>query len=55
MAKNIQKIYDDLKEPLSWPNCFISDKGTEYMGDCKSLLLKHIVKYSMLTQKKAML
>src|SRR3954454_1325700 len=44
MAKNIQKIYDDLKEPLSWPNCFNSDKGTEYMGDCKGLLLKHAVK-----------
>src|SRR3954468_3582177 len=32
MARNIQKIYDDPKEPLSWPNCFNSDKGTEYIG-----------------------
>ena len=55
MAKNIQKIYSDPKEPLSWPNCFISDKGTEYMGDCKSLLLSHSVKINMLTRKKAML
>jgi len=55
MAKEIQKIYNDPNDPLSWSNCFISDKGTEYMGECKSLLLSHDVKYSMLTQKKVML
>ena len=44
MAKNIQKIYNDPKEPLSWPNCFISDKRTEYMGECKSLLCSYDVK-----------
>ncbi|CAG8676288.1 6519_t:CDS:2, partial [Funneliformis mosseae] len=32
IAKNIQKIYDDPKEFLSWSNCFNSDKGTEYIG-----------------------
>jgi len=52
MAKNIQKIYNDPKEPLSWPNCFISDKGTEYMGDCKSLLLSHVVKIQYANSKE---
>src|SRR6266496_3780858 len=44
MAKIIQKIYSDPKEPLFWLNCFISDKGTEYMGNCKKLLYNHSVK-----------
>ncbi|CAG8695910.1 14460_t:CDS:2 [Funneliformis mosseae] len=35
MAKNIQKIYNDLKEPLSWLNYFISDKRMEYIDDSK--------------------
>ena len=34
MAKNIQKIYNDSKESLSWLNCFI----------CKNLLHNHGVK-----------
>ncbi|CAG8569046.1 15119_t:CDS:1 [Funneliformis mosseae] len=52
MAKNIQKIYDNLKEPLSWPNCFNSDKKTEYMENYKSLLLKHDVKIQYGKSKK---
>src|ERR1044072_3039138 len=52
MAKNIQKIYNNPKEPLSWPNCFISDKGTEYMGDCKNLLLNHNIKIQYAKSKK---
>ena len=52
MAKNIQKIYNNPKEPLSWPNCFISDKGTEYMGECKSLLLDHDVKIQYAESKE---
>ncbi|CAG8736816.1 14745_t:CDS:2, partial [Funneliformis mosseae] len=39
-------------EPLSWPNCFNSDKKTEYLGDCKSLLLKHGVKIRYAKTKK---
>ncbi|CAG8717763.1 5177_t:CDS:1, partial [Funneliformis mosseae] len=50
--KNIQKIYDDLKEPLFWSNCFNSDKGTEYIGNYKSLLLKHNVKIQYIKIKK---
>ena len=55
MAKNIQKIYSDPKEPLSWPNCFNSDKGTEYMGIAKIYCLIIVLKFNMLTRKKAML
>src|SRR5947208_6948859 len=52
MAKNIQKIYNDSKEPLSWPNCFNSDKRTEYMGNCKNLLLNHSVKIQYANSKE---
>jgi hypothetical protein len=52
MAKNIQKIYNDPKEPLSWPNCFISDKGMEYIGDCKNLLYNHSVKIQYANSKE---
>src|SRR5436305_12278246 len=52
MAKNIQKIYNDPKEPLSWPNCFISDKRTEYMGNCKNLLLNHSVNIQYANSKE---
>src|SRR3989440_9012266 len=52
MAKIIQKIYSDPKEPFSWPNCFISDKGTEYMGDCKNLLHNHSVKIQYAKSKE---
>ena len=44
MAKNIQKIYNDPKESLSWPNCFISDRGTKYMDNCKNLLHNYSIK-----------
>ena len=52
MAKAIWKIYNNPNEPLSWPNCFISDKGTEYMGECKSLLLDHDVKIQYAKSKE---
>jgi hypothetical protein len=34
-------------------NCFISDKGTEYMGECKSLLLSHYVKLQYTQSKES--
>ena len=44
MAKNIQKIYNDPKESFSWSNCFISDRETKYMDNCKNLLHNHSIK-----------
>src|SRR5436853_2814649 len=39
MARAIRKIYDDPNNPFSYPNTFIVDRGTEYMGECRDLLL----------------
>ncbi|PKC54221.1 hypothetical protein RhiirA1_149555 [Rhizophagus irregularis] len=41
MARAIQKIYDDPNNPLSYPNTFIVDRGTEYIGECRDLLLSY--------------
>ncbi|CAG8812697.1 21992_t:CDS:2, partial [Dentiscutata erythropus] len=41
MAREIQKIYDDPNCPLSWPKVLIVNKGTEYMGECRDLFLRH--------------
>ncbi|PKC55951.1 hypothetical protein RhiirA1_474759 [Rhizophagus irregularis] len=44
MARAIQKIYDDPNNPLSYPNTFIVDRGIEYMGECRDLLLSYDVR-----------
>src|SRR4051795_11861424 len=44
MAKAIQKIYNDPNDPLNLPKDFIVDRGTEYMGECKDLLLSYNVR-----------
>ncbi|CAG8643513.1 10904_t:CDS:2 [Funneliformis mosseae] len=41
MAKNIQKIYDDPKEPLSWPICFNLNKKMEYIGIKGNAIAEH--------------
>jgi hypothetical protein len=52
MAKNIQKIYDDPNEPLNPPEDFIVDRGTEYMGECKDLLLSYNVRIQYANSKR---
>ena len=44
MSKAIKKIYNDPSNPLTWPEDFRVDKGTEYMRECREMLLRHGVK-----------
>ncbi len=53
VVKTFQKIYDDSNCPLIWPNVLIIDRGTEFMGECKDLLLKHGVKIQYANSKRA--
>src|SRR6185436_15424680 len=53
MAKAIQKIYNDPNDPLNYPKTFISDRGTEYMGECKNLLLSHNIKIQYANSKRS--
>ncbi|EXX73887.1 hypothetical protein RirG_056230 [Rhizophagus irregularis DAOM 197198w] len=52
MARAIQKIYDDPNNPLSYPNTFIVDRGTEYMGECRDLLLSYGVRIQYANSKR---
>ena len=51
MAKNIQKIYNDPNDPLNLPEDFIVDRGTEYMGKCKDLLLSYNIRIQYANSK----
>ena len=44
VAKAFQKIYDNPNCPLIWPNVLIVNRGTEFLGKCRDLLLSHSVK-----------
>ena len=41
IAKCLEKIYDDSENPFIWPKVFLSDKGSEFKGECEKLLRKH--------------
>ena len=51
MAKAIQKIYNDPNDPFNPPEDFIVDRGTEYMGKCKDLLLSYNVRIQYANSK----
>src|SRR5579885_2755366 len=44
IARSLEKIYNNPKCPLVWPNIFLLDKGSEFKGACERLLKKHGVK-----------
>jgi len=54
MAKAIQKIYNDPNDPLNPPEDFIVDRGTEYMGECKDLLLSYNVRIQYANSKRGL-
>ena len=54
IAKCLEKIYDDPKNPFIWPKVFLSDKGSEFKGECEKLLRKHGVKIQKAKKKKTM-
>jgi hypothetical protein len=53
VAKAFQKIYDDPNCPLIWPNVLIVDRGTEFLGECRDLLLSHGVKIQYANSKRS--
>ena len=52
MAKEIQKIYNDLNDSFNPPEDFIVDRGTEYMGECKDLLLSYNIRIQYANSKR---
>ena len=53
VAKAIKKNYENPNNPLSWPNVFRTDKGTEYLAECKDLLLSHGVYFDPKKSKES--
>jgi hypothetical protein len=54
IARCLEKIYDDPENPLIWPKVFLSDKGSEFKGECEKLLIKHGVKIQKANSKNTM-
>jgi hypothetical protein len=54
IARCLEKIYNDPKCPLVWPNEFLSDKGPEFKGACERLLKEHGVKIRKAKSKRTM-
>jgi len=54
IAKCLVKIYDNPENPLIWPKVFLSDRGSEFKGDCEKILRKHGVKIQKAYSKNTM-
>ncbi|PKK68627.1 hypothetical protein RhiirC2_782008 [Rhizophagus irregularis] len=50
----LEKIYDDPECPLVWPKTFLTDKGSEFRGDCEKLMREHSVKIQKAFTKDTM-
>ena len=54
IARALEKIYDDPKYPLVWPETFLTDRGPEFRGDCEKLMREHGVKIQKAFTKNTM-
>jgi hypothetical protein len=53
IAKALEKIYDDPECPLVWPKLLITDKGSEFKGECERLLREHGTRFQKAKSKRA--
>ncbi|CAB4443456.1 unnamed protein product [Rhizophagus irregularis] len=44
IARAFEKVYDDTTCPLTWPKLLITDRGSEFKGECEKLMTSHGVK-----------
>jgi len=54
IAKAFLEIYDDPECPLVWPKLLITDRGSEFKGDCEQLMLSHGVRIQKAKSKNTM-
>src|SRR5271170_1473221 len=52
IARAFEKVYDDPECPLTWPKLLITDKGSEFKGDCERLLREHGTKFQKAKSKR---
>ena len=54
IARALKEKYDDSECPLVWPKLLITDKGSEFKGDCERLLEEHGVRFQKAKSKYTM-
>ena len=54
IARALEKIYDDPKCFLIWPKLLITDRGSEFKGDCEKILGEHGTKFQKAKSKHTM-
>ena len=54
IARAFGKVYDDPECPLVWPKLLITDRGSEFKGDCEKLLKDHNVDFQKAKSKYTM-
>ncbi|GBB96025.1 hypothetical protein RclHR1_26670002 [Rhizophagus clarus] len=54
IARALEKIYDDPEIPLVWPKLLITDRGSEFKGECEVLMMEHNVKIQKAKSKRTM-
>lgn len=54
VAECFEKIFNDPQCPLTWPKLLITDKGSEFKGNCEKLMIEHGVKVQKANSKHTM-
>ena len=54
IARALEKVYDDPECPLVWPKWLITDKESEFKGDCEILLEEHGTRFQKAESKRTM-
>src|SRR4051812_38541137 len=54
IAKALEKVYDDPECSLDWPKLLITDRGSEFKGECEKILGEHGTRFQKAKSKYTM-
>ena len=54
IARALEKVYDNPKCPLVWPKLLITDRGSEFKGECEKILEEHGTRFQKVESKRTM-
>ncbi|GBB97312.1 hypothetical protein RclHR1_29620002 [Rhizophagus clarus] len=54
IARALKEKYDNPECPLVWPKLLITDRGSEFKGQCEVLMMEHNVKIQKAKSKRTM-
>jgi len=52
IARAFEVVYNDSENPLEWPKLLITDKGSEFKGECEKMMTSHGVKIQKAKSKR---